>query len=291
MWPKETRSASLLASSYRYFLVYPISPMKPDTHIQKEAQDFRLFLQNELVRRCKANPRYSLRAFAKSLRMESSALSKILSGRRSVSPSMLLKLSQNLGLSPLEVAPFKSQIVEKRGKKKQEVVQHEFQQLTLDHFQVIADWYHFAILELTTTQHFQGDNRWIARKLGVSVMEVNAAVERLQRLGYLEIGPKGEWIDRSGDLTTVGNEFTAIAFRKLQAQILQGALKAMEEVPLELRDQSAMTMAIDSRLLPEAKKKIKRFRRELCSLLQKSKYRDEVYQLGVSFYPVTNKEV
>ncbi len=265
--------------------------MQTEIHMQKDTQDFRLYLQSELVRRCKANPRYSLRAFAKSLRLESSALSKILSGRRSVSPPMLIKLSQNLGMSPTEVAPFKKLLIEKRGKKKHAEVHKEFQQLTLDHFQVIADWYHFAILELTTTLNFQGDKRWISRKLGISAIEANAAVERLLRLGYLEIDSQNKWIDRSGDITTVGNEFTAVAFRKLQTQILQGALKAMEEVPMELRDQSAMTMAIDSRLLPEAKKKIKKFRRELCTLLQKSKYRDEVYHLGVSLYPVSNKEV
>jgi hypothetical protein len=31
---------------------------------QNGANDFRLYLQNELVRRCRSNPNYSLRAFA-----------------------------------------------------------------------------------------------------------------------------------------------------------------------------------------------------------------------------------
>jgi hypothetical protein len=65
------------------------------------------------------------------------------------------------------------------------------------------------------------------------------------------------------------------------------ALEALEDVPLESRDQSSMTMAIDPSLLPEAKAKIRDFRRSLCAFLQENaRPKSEIYQLSISLFPV-----
>lgn len=86
----------------------------------------------------------------------------------------------------------------------------------------------------------------------------------------------------------MGNEFTATAFRNLQKQILQKAIEALETTPLEKRDQSALTMAMDSKLMPEVRARIKAFRREMAEFQERSKTCDQVYHLSVSFYPVMN---
>lgn len=255
-------------------------------------QDVRLLLQGELVRRCQANPKYSMRAFAKMLGVESSALSKILHGKRAVSSPMLKKIAQRLALSPVTLRELEAQLVERRGRKAEAPIPApDYRQLTLDHFQIISDWYHYAILELVAVEGFQPKAAWIARALGVSISEAQAAVDRLLRLEYLEISPDGRWIDRAGDVTNIKSEFTTIAQRKLQEQILAKAIVALEEVPIELRDNTGMTMAIDPALLPEAKKRITAFRRELCAFLQKGKKKNAVYHLGVALYPVTKTEL
>jgi transcriptional regulator with XRE-family HTH domain len=69
-------------------------------------QDFRSFLQDELEKRCKKNPRFSLRAFARTLDVEPSALSKILHGKRSLTPKMLLRMASQLGLPDNEIERF-----------------------------------------------------------------------------------------------------------------------------------------------------------------------------------------
>ena len=156
---------------------------------------------------------------------------------------------------------------------------------------MIADWYHYAILELVTLDSFQPSPKWIAKKLGISLHQASAAIERLQRLEYLETDEQGRWINCSGNNTTVGNDFTAVAFRKLQRQVLEMAVVALEEVPLEDRDQSSMTLAIDSSRLPEIKEELRSFRRHLTEKYQRPGPRDSVYHLGLSFYPVTRKPV
>jgi len=71
--------------------------------------DFRSFLQNELEKRCKKNPRFSLRAFARTLEVEPSALSKILHGKRALTPKMLMRMASQLGLPTQDIERFASQ--------------------------------------------------------------------------------------------------------------------------------------------------------------------------------------
>ena len=246
-------------------------------------KDFRLYLQNELIERCKRNPKYSLRSFANAMDIEASALSKILRGKRRLTEETLIKVSKQLGLAPDEVERFKLTL---KSPDKSDVVIQDFQQLSLDTFRVIADWYHYAILELTTVKGFKASPKWISKALGITVSEINIAIERLKRLGFLKLD-KGRMMDISGDITTVGNDFTDGAFRKLQKQVLQKALDALEDIPYEKRDQTSLTMAINSEKLQEAREKIKQFRRSFCNFLQKDQSRDEVYQLNVSLYPLT----
>jgi plasmid maintenance system antidote protein VapI len=255
--------------------------------IQATPKDFRLYLQQELVKRCKKNPRFSVRAFAITLGVENSALSKILCGKRQLTRKMVIRLGQKLGLNPIQISEFSIVPVLENPESQKET----FRQLTQDQFAIISDWYHYAIHELCRTNSCKSDVRWIARKLGITLAEAASAVERLLRLGYLERSTSGTLINRSGPLTTLGNEFTTIAFRNLQRQVLEKAIIALEEVPLEKRDQTSMTMAISSTKLKEAKELIKKFRRDLSNFLESDyKNLDSVYHLGISLYPVTKIE-
>ena len=246
--------------------------------------DFRLFLQGELVRRCQKNPKFSMRAFARLLAIENSALSKILCGKRALTSKMVLRLGGKLGLGPLEISQFS--IIPSSNLPMS--IDANYFQLSLDQFTVIADWYHYAVLELVKLKSFKCDPQGVSRKLGVTYAEASGAIDRLLRLGYLERTKNGTLTNKSGPLTTVKNDFTVTAFRRLQTQILEQAIVALEQIPFEKRDQSSMTMAISSAKIKSAREKIKKFRRELCAFLEKDKDKlDEVYHLSISLYPVT----
>lgn len=163
-------------------------------------------------------------------------------------------------------------------------------ELSLDSFELISEWYHYAIFELVALPDFEADSRWIAGRLSITPNEAGIALERLVRLGLIGRDRKGRWRQETPFLTTTANTFTAGAFRKMQKQVLEKAIRAMDEFPMELRDQTSITMAIDSRKLPEAKERIKKFRRSLYAYLKSGKL-DSVYQLGVSLYPLTKTEI
>jgi uncharacterized protein (TIGR02147 family) len=257
----------------------------------------RTYLQDELVRRCETNPRYSLRNFAKHLEMNPSLLSKILRGQVGVSSKRFDKICERMTLGTVERAQLATAEDRRRAFKKQEHLFRELQNTSMqmrdmaDQFQVIADWYHYAILELVAIDSFQSDERWIAKKIGVSYPEVLEARERLVRLGMLSIDENGKWKDTSGNVTNSSGQYTTVALRKLQTQVLNLAIGALETVPVEKRLQGSMTLAIDAELVPSAKEKIVAFQRALATSLQEqSKNKNSVYQITVSFFPVTAPE-
>lgn len=249
--------------------------MNPVSRI--ETQALPRILQEELLRRCKKNAKYSLRAFAKALGVDASLLSKILRGERVPGRKVAETIAQRLELKAQDRARLFGVGAVSNG----------YQDLTLDHFHLIADWYHYAIFELFVVKDFKSEPRWIAARLGITASEARLALERLERLELVERDEKGRYRRVTDHITTVGNTFTASAFRKLQKQILKQALSALEEIPMNYRDQSSLTVAIRADRIDGVKQKIKAFRRELCQELEQDQERDSVYQLSVSFFPVT----
>lgn len=266
-----------------------VSPAAPP-HGQGLPPDFRLLLQSELMRRCRLNPKYSLRAYAKSLGVDSSTLSKILRGKRPLGGISIRRLGDKLNLSPAEIDRFIG-LARGKGRKGERNAEHvpQFDQFEQDTFEALQDWYHFAILELTHVRDFRPDPKWIARALNISVSEVNASLERLERLGMLERTPEGRMVERStGMLSTLGTTRTSVALRRLQKEMLQQAILAVDNVSIDLRDNTSMTIAVDPSRLPAAKERIKKFRRELATFLTSGPECTEVYQVCFALFPVTD---
>lgn len=252
-----------------------------DTSNFKTETDFRRWLQTELTDRCQKNPRYSLRAFAALLQIEASSVSQILSGKRNVSAKMINVICDRLSATPAQRMAFLKK--SSKGTISSEAIQAHL--LALDAFSVISDWYHYAILELTQVKKFQSKPAWIARCLGISVSEVKIAVERLTRLELL-IERDQKYIRCEGLLTNFVPGVSSAGLKNLQRQVIGKALDAVDNCLQEEKDITSITMAIDPTKLPEARKRISQFRRELCAFLQEGE-QTRVYNLGLQLYPIS----
>lgn len=265
--------------------------MKPTSHSNSpkvpRTRDFRLFLQQELMRRCERNSGYSLRAFAKVLGVHHASLSRLLAQKRPFTTRLTKSICQALHLSPAEAELFLQNIPKKKSARAEEPIQ--YRELTLDTFVSISEWYHDALLELTHLRSFKPNPKWIAKVLGITQNEVKIAAERLQRLELLEITAEGKWLDLSRDNTTnITNDFTSAALRKLQKKVLDLSGAALENLPRTQRDHTSLMVAVDFSDLPEVKERIKNFRHELAAFLQRKEAKaDSVCQLAISFFPLT----
>ena len=174
------------------------------------------------------------------------------------------------------------------GLLKSEAKDEDFFQLNIDSFTAISEWYHYAILELTYVSGFKSDAKWIAKKLSITVEEAKAATERLKRLGLL-LEENGSLIKSSKLLTNLSFVNTSAAHQELQRQIIEKSLFAIDGCNQDEKDITSMTMAIDVANLPKAKEIIKKFRRELCALLEDGE-QSQVYNLAIQLYPISNKQ-
>lgn len=80
--------------------------------------DFRQYLEDELARRSQNSPRYSLRAFARHLDVDSSFLSKILNGKRTVTLRTIRMFGERLNMPTEEMQLFAEGNREKKMRRK-----------------------------------------------------------------------------------------------------------------------------------------------------------------------------
>jgi uncharacterized protein (TIGR02147 family) len=250
-------------------------------------QRFRQVLQAELARRCANNPQYSLRAFAKYLGLDHSTLSQMLRGKRRLTTRAIRKFGARLGLDAEATETFIAIEENRVADPNEESVVREVRRLAKDTASLIADWHHYAILELIHVRDFRPDSRWLARVLGITTDEVNVALHRLLRLGLLEMTAPGEWVDRLGDAATSTREFAHAAVDRLSEQVRQLTLQAVRSSPEGRYEFSSTTMAVSTSRVPAAIEMISRLRNELLAFLSGGSNRDDVYQLQISFVPIT----
>lgn len=255
-----------------------------EKHVERSL-DFRLWLQSELLQRCKRNPAYSLRAFAALLDMDASSISQIISGKRNASTKVIMKICERLSADPHYTEKFLKADQKRTSGKSRPSEEITYSTMSEDAILYISNWYHFAILELMNSDYFQSQPSWIANRLGLTTSEVKIAIERLIRLNLVR--KEDDRLVRT-DLLLTGYTpgQTSAAQKELQRQVLRMALDAIDDVPMAERDMTNMTMAIDVDKLPEAKKLITKFRRELCAFLEDGE-RTRVYQLGIQLYPIS----
>jgi transcriptional regulator with XRE-family HTH domain len=125
--------------------------------------DFIDIVNAELQRRRRVNPRFSLRAFARQLRVDHSALSQLLRRRRRLTSRVVEELGAGLRL----------------------------EQSVIDGACAAED--DTAVLAVVPAPGFRPDSRWIASKLGIRVDRVNMSLTRLLCSGRLVMASRKEW--------------------------------------------------------------------------------------------------
>ncbi len=249
-----------------------------------ECLDARSLLRLELQKRLATRPRYSLRAFAKALKVSPATLSLILSGKLEVSDYVKNKTIDALNLTEKQIQFL---LNSPKASKVQKKDRSHVQEMTWDIFSVLSEWYHFAILSLLELKDSTLDPDWITKKLGIPKIEATAAVARLKRLG-LVTEVNGRWTQSQGHLR-VPPTLSTSASKKFQRQLLMKAIDSLDTDPADVRDITSMTFAMDPKLITHASNQITEFRRSLTSNLEAKSQPTSVYNLTIQLYPVTKE--
>ena len=246
-------------------------------------------MQREFLRCQSRNSSYSLRAYAKKLGLFPSALSEILNGKRPITRKMGQKILTRLAHDPAESGEILLSLKGRNTKPSSgpHVLTQSFTQLSSDQYRVLSDWYYFALLSLAETAGFRPDPKWIARRLGIRVSEARTALARLKRLGLLVQDTSGKISPTGASLTTT-SDVRDLSLQKSHHQNLDLARRSLDEDSVEIRDITAITLAIAPSKMKRAKERIQRFRREMAEFLEAGE-KEEVYKLCIQLFPVSKR--
>jgi uncharacterized protein (TIGR02147 family) len=258
---------------------------------------YRSFLRTELADKAKARPGYSLRAFSERIGVSNSFLSQVLSAKKSLSMEQAFKIAVNLELTDAETQYLclLVQLAQERDPEFREVLSRRLEalnpgrkthDLSVDHFKTIADWHHYAILELTYLTGFTLTAASAARKLGIAKAEAELAIDRLLRLELLERGPQGR-LRKSRNYIAAESQVPNGALRKFHRGILEKAIASLEEQVPGRRQSATDILSIDSRFLPEVDRLSREFSAAVIELTERSKVKDATYALAVHFIDLT----
>ena len=256
-----------------------------------EAESIQGFLMGELKRRVGVNPRYSLRAYARHLGLSPGELSEVLREKRDLSLKSALKVAKAMNLNPVETKQLLhlAQVVKSRklGTSEQldrPVLTLEQKQLTEDTFSLIADWYHFAILNLLDLEGFKWHAGWIAKRLGLTPTQAKMAMDLLLRLGIVkQVNGRYKGAD---DFVLSPAGVPSEAVRSYHRQMLTKAIESLELQATSEREITGVGFAVDTKDLPAIKKEISDFQDQLSAKYSKGKRR-EVYFLEIAWFRLT----
>lgn len=264
-------------------------------------KDPRQILKDRFSERMSANPRYSLRAFARDLKISPQQLSNILNAKKGLSIKTAAELADQLGMTPFEKDYFcnLAQSFFGRSKASKKVAQTKLAILTnrtesshslsADAFRAISDWYHFGLIELLKiTEKTSQTESYFSKKLQIPVAEIKMTIERLLRLKLISI-TKGQGYKVNQDTLITTDGVPSEALRKFHKQVLEKALESISTQSVQERYLSTSLMAIKVTDLPIAEKMIQDFRMRFTDQLTYKKTGDEIYALGIQFCRLTQK--
>ncbi len=276
----------------------PNAPREAGTRFQE-------LLANELKRRKSLRPSYSLRAFARDLKISPSFLSDLLTNKRFLSPQKAIALASALRLSDEERNEwvFRSQMQRAKTDGSTDIslddpLNHRNHlpsrligeaPLSVDKFETLSSWYALAILELSNLAKRPRSHAEIAERLGITLDETTEACERLIRLGLAEKDAASGELKKKEKVLAVPATPGSQAIRNFHRQMIHHASESIDQIAVEHRDISGSTVSFDRTQIDEIRKEITRFRKTILKLCtQKSNSNaNDVYQLNVQFFPLT----
>lgn len=253
---------------------------------------YRNILKAEFLNRSKKKSSYSLRAFSRDIGLSQSFLSLVLNKKRQLSDEMALRIAENINLKSSSKKLFINlvRLEQMKSPDSRKILQKEidhllkrqvnFKLLSEDVFKIVSEWHYFAIVELTQIKGFKNNSRWISKKLKISELEVQLALQKLIYVGLLK--------EENGQLMKTEKNYIfenvpSTAIRKHHHNTLDLAHKALEEQGMSQREFFTICFPMDPRLIPLARKRIREFSEDLMQEMEESSPLS-IYKVAVQMF-------
>jgi uncharacterized protein (TIGR02147 family) len=259
---------------------------------------YRQLLKSELDQRIENNPSYSLRAMASQLKISSGMLSSILNGKRNLSAKRAIELAKILKFNKRKTDYFVALVQYdsvKSAEARAELLESIYHlapktkayDLDLDVFNMIADWHHIPIMEMTRTNLPSLTAEIITKHLDISLAQAKEALERLFRLGLIKADDSGRV--RASRSQTVADAPKSEALRHFHRQMITKAIESLETQTPKEKFVGSETFAFDDQDLEKAKEIMEECFSKIVRLASVGKDKKHVYHLGIQMFRVTKE--
>lgn len=155
--------------------------------------------------------------------------------------------------------------------------------------QFYSEWYHMAIYELTHIDAFNSDVEWIARAIVPAIRPEQAreSLALLENIGLIRFD------ELAGRHLPTQAEFSAaqviahLAISQYHHHMIDLAKMALADIAENLRDISAVTIAVNQGNVEALKSEIAQFRKQLLEFASKEDDKDVVYQMNLQLFPIS----
>lgn len=266
-----------------------------------EYTDYRKFLRDWYQASKIAGSPFSYRAFSQRAGLKSiNFLKFVMDGIRNLTAESTAKFALGLKLNKQETEFFKNLVLYSQARTHEEKNRHyqdllhsrkysQLQPIERDQFEYYATWYHPVIRELVVSRDFDGNYEWIAQHLfpAISTSQAEKSVKLLEKLGFIERLKNGRW-KQANTLVSTGAELKSHIVHNYHKIVLDLTKQVIDEIPMDRRDVSTMTLGVPRSQIPELKKLIQKFRQEVLKAVSSEAPTEEVLQLNIQMFPLTN---
>jgi uncharacterized protein (TIGR02147 family) len=258
--------------------------------------DYRVWLKDAYEARKQESAFFSYRFMALRLEIDAGQLVKILQGKLHLPERAVPKVVKLFSLDGREADYLQELVAFAKSRSRKETAE-SFNRLmdlkgldarTLEdrHAAYYLDWRHTVVRSLIGIATFRGDYEALGRLCDppLSEDEARRSVELLESLDLVARDEKGVWRLKSTHVVQ-GSSVPRQAVRKFQADVLQLAERALNEVPPEEREISTQTVAVSASDLPVLRGWVADFWRQVQLLAQGSLKPDRICHVGVMLFP------
>lgn len=261
--------------------------------------DYRDLLQIELTQRMGTDSSYSLRKFAADLKMNPSQLSEVLKKKHGISLFKSQEIISQLNWSEDNKTFFcelvalnnsKNELRKELARERLDRInsKQKILQIELDVFELISEWYHYAIIACTQLKSFQNNADWISCKLGVPIEKTKTAIDRMKRLNLLK-EENGSLVP-TYNVSSVGKELPSKAIQFAHSQWLKIVEQNFAKIEVLNREVSNVVLALTEEEFKLIKSELVLLRDRQCTEIKPGS-KDHVYVLGHYLLPLTKKDI
>lgn len=265
-----------------------------------DISDYRDFLKDFYDRRKSEMPFYSYRMMGDKLGLDSSYLYRVLQKKQHLPAHALPAAKEILNLSGREAEYFDllfSAAVTKDKSKREELIAKalslrdvDLHSLQAAELKLLENWWIPAVRAYLEINGGVINTKQIANDICPPITEAQAkeAIDTLLEVGLVKKMASGRLALTEAHLTVGGPE-KKLAVRKFQKEVLNLASNSLDNVPVNERNISTLTLSVDKDCFDDLGDMLKEFRRLVQKRVDSAKNSDRVMQLSMAFYPVARK--